>query len=469
MGDHHETAREVPANNVTPIGIDVGTAAGKGISSRNQPDRIASLDFIRGIAVLGILASNIVVFARPNEARRILALVHDVTWTEWMPWLVNYIFIDGKFRGIFAALFGAGLVVFMERARARGAPARWLQFRRLSWLALFGLLHFVLLYEGDILLQYALLAMVAMWMVFWRPRWLLATGILVIAIDSVLASMSMWPGVMEERAVLAMPAEDAGRMEYESYWQAQREQIAQASNVIAQGDLGQILSHRFIYGGSIRIADLLDPVFSLPYIVLQYLPMMLIGAGLYRLGFFSGSWNRLRMMQWGGAGIAFGAIVALAMGLWLKGRQWPFELNYFVFYGPVGILRLPMTLGYMAVLVALAPAIVPRPAGQALSAAGQMAMTNYISMSLVMGFIFQGWGLGLFDRFNRFEQWGFMLLGFALMLGWSRPWLAHFRFGPLEWVWRCLTYWQVFPLRRRPVTLQVQDEARRPPEPEGMP
>lgn len=89
-------------------------------------DRIASLDFIRGIAVLGILASNIVTYARPNEARRVVALVHEVTFTEWFPWLVNYIFIDGKFRAMFAALFGVGLVVFMERARARGAPARWL-------------------------------------------------------------------------------------------------------------------------------------------------------------------------------------------------------------------------------------------------------------------------------------------------------------------------------------------------------
>ncbi len=74
---------------------------------------MASLDFIRGISVLGILASNIVTYARPNEARRVLALVHEVNWTEWFPWIVNYVLIDGKFRSMFAALFGAGLVVFI--------------------------------------------------------------------------------------------------------------------------------------------------------------------------------------------------------------------------------------------------------------------------------------------------------------------------------------------------------------------
>jgi uncharacterized protein len=107
-----------------------------------------------------------------------------------------------------------------------------------------------------------------------------------------------------------------------------------------------------------------------------------------------------------------------------------------------------MVLGYMAVMVALAPQLIPTNIGRRFEAAGQMALTNYLGMSFVMALIFQGWGLGLFDRFNRFEQWGFLVLGCVLMLGWSQPWLKRFRFGPLEWVWRCLTYWRLFPLRR---------------------
>ena len=65
-----------------------------------------------------------------------------------------------------------------------------------------------------------------------------------------------------------------------------------------------------------------------------------------------------------------------------------------------------------------------------------------------MTFIFHGWGLGFYARYGRFELLGFVLLGWALMLAWSAPWLARFRYGPLEWLWRCLTYWQLFPLRR---------------------
>jgi uncharacterized protein len=413
---------------------------------------VASLDFIRGISVLGILASNIVTYARPNEARRVLALVHEVTWTEWFPWIVNYILIDGKFRSMFAALFGAGLVVFIERARARGAPARWLQLRRLFWLALFGALHFVLLFEGDILLQYALLGVVAMWIVFWNPRLLIALAVLLIGADTLLSSNELWQDAARERVALAAPADAPQRLEYEKYWQGQREAVAAESKVMAHGSLGDIVAFRFSndHGNNqgINWEALLDPVLSLKYVFLQYLPMMMIGAALYRLGFFSGAWNRRRMLAWGFTGVAVGSVAALALGLWLMREHWPFALNYYVFYGPTDILRLPVTLGYMAVLVALAPLIVPRGVGQRLVAAGQMALTNYLGMSFVMALIFQGWGLGLFDRFDRFEQWGFMLLGFALMLAWSKPWLARFRFGPLEWVWRCLTYWRLFPLQR---------------------
>ena len=217
---------------------------------------------------------------------------------------------------------------------------------------------------------------------------------------------------------------------------------------MANGSLGDIISHRFVHEGQLDTEALFDPATSLQYVGLEYLPMMMIGAALYRMGFFSGLWNRRRMLGWGMTGIAFSGLVALAMGLWLKRSGWLFDLNYFVFYGPVHILRLPMTLGYLAVLVALAPKLIPTGIGRRFESAGQMALSNYLGMSFVMALIFQGWGLGLFDRFSRLEQWGFLLLGCVLMLTWSKPWLARFRFGPLEWVWRCLTYWRLFPLRR---------------------
>ena len=83
-----------------------------------------------------------------------------------------------------------------------------------------------------------------------------------------------------------------------------------------------------------------------------------------------------------------------------------------------------------------------------LAAVGQMAFSNYIGTSLVMTFLFHGWGLGLYARYGRLELIAFVLLGWALMLAWSKPWLAHFRYGPLEWLWRSLTYGSLAPFRR---------------------
>lgn len=430
------------SNGIAPIEMSSGMVV-DATPDKPAGGRIGSLDFIRGIAVLGILASNIVTFARPNEARRIVALVHEMTWTEWFPWLFNYIFIDGKLRSMFAALFGVGMVVFIERARARGAAARWLQLRRLFWLALFGYAHYVFLFEGDILLDYAVMGAFAIWAVFWNARLLLALGILLICFESVMGGISLWTPAAAEKQVLAMSAAAPARVEYEKGWAEERQKIAAESRVMSQGSMGQILAFRF---GS---ADaFVEPFVSMKFIALQYLPMMLIGAALYRLGFFSGTWNRRRMLVWGFTGIGVSGAIALAMGLWLMRENWRFELNYFVFYGPTTALRLPMTLGYLAVLVALAPQLASTRLGTRLTAAGRMAFGNYLGMSLVMALVFQGWGLGLYDRFNRLEQWGFLAFGCILMLAWSKPWLARFRFGPLEWVWRCLTYWRVFPLRR---------------------
>ena len=125
------------------------------IAASGSGNRIASLDFIRGLAVMRILWANIVAFGQPFSAY----LYPDAFLTphgevsDWM-WIVQFILIDGKMRGLFTLLFGAGLYLFMEKAWERGA-SRWLQARRLFWLALFGAVHFFLIWRGDILMMYS--------------------------------------------------------------------------------------------------------------------------------------------------------------------------------------------------------------------------------------------------------------------------------------------------------------------------
>ena len=146
--------------------------------SATNPQRLVALDFVRGIAILGILLLNIVGFAWPEivyiSPRAPTAPVSSVNdWT----WLAMFVLADGKFRGLFSLLFGASMVLFVERAEASGRDGAALQRRRLGWLALFGLAHFFLLWWGDILFLYAMCGFVALALRGWPPRRLAITAL----------------------------------------------------------------------------------------------------------------------------------------------------------------------------------------------------------------------------------------------------------------------------------------------------
>ena len=422
------------------VPIDASGVEAAGTPDQPVAGRISSLDFIRGIAIVGILWANILGYSRPGIAYRWQAAFYELDWADNAVWLFQYVLIDGKLRGLFALLFGAGIVLFLERARAKGVNARWLQFRRLFWLALFGLAHYLLLYRGDILFHYSVLAMAAMWAVFWKPKWLLVIGALLYCADSVGGTLDLGGWVQWEDQALAAPAGSEIRAEYMAEAEEMRAEGRAESALFANGSFAQIVAH--------RAGNLQDFLGATLFMAMDSLPLMLIGAALFRLGLFSGGMDRRKVIRWGLIGVAAGAIAHLALGLWVIGEGFPVAKNHFVMYGPAHVIRLPMIVGYAALLAAMAPRWAPTRLGQRFSFAGRMAFTNYIATSLVMAAIFQGWGLGLFDRFDRVELLGFVALGAALMLGWSKPWLERFRYGPLEWLWRCLTYGRLFPIGR---------------------
>ena len=110
--------------------------------------RVESLDLIRGFAVMGIVLGNLDAFSSLFLEHQWPSVDGPLTPAEDAAWLFNYVFVDGKLRGLFSVLFGAGMLIFLDRARARGAPALWLQLRRLFWLLLFGLAHLLLFYRS---------------------------------------------------------------------------------------------------------------------------------------------------------------------------------------------------------------------------------------------------------------------------------------------------------------------------------
>jgi uncharacterized protein len=174
---------------------------------------------------------------------------------------------------------------------------------------------------------------------------------------------------------------------------------------------------------------------------------MLLGVALYRLGFFTGGLERGAMLRWGWAGVIAGALAHLAIGLVVRADGFSYYGTLAAFAGWSVLPRLWMVLGLAALLVAYAPSATGW-LGARIRAAGRVALTNYLGTSLAMMPVFHGWGLGLFGQLNRPQLYLVVLLAWAAMLAWPKPWLERFAYGPLEWLWRCLTYRTLFPLAR---------------------
>jgi len=178
-------------------------------------DRLVTLDFIRGIAVMGILFPNIVGFGQPFVAYFWPPLmVHPPSDTDKAIWLFQFLAIDGKFRGMFTLMFGASMMLFMERAWARGADRR-LQLRRLAWLLAFGAAHYFLVWRGDILTLYAVWGFAAAAFLRWPKKRLLAAGLALYVVGSLMMAWGMgqdWYRATHPEAAAAMPADERAEL-----------------------------------------------------------------------------------------------------------------------------------------------------------------------------------------------------------------------------------------------------------------
>ena len=322
-----------------PIDTRSDAAPDQAVPRAMAGNRIASLDFIRGIAVMGILAANIIAFGQPFAAYMYpdAFLVPHSEAEQWM-WIAQFVLIDGKMRGLFTLLFGAGLYLFMEKAWSRG-EGRALQARRLGWLLLFGLGHFFLIWRGDILTFYALFGLVSLAAIRWAAKTQLVVGLLGYAAGVVLVgSFMLSPYVIAETEFGEQPA-----------YAEMREQLA--------ADKGRALDHEMVeyriisegsYGDFVA-HNVIDHKGDLPFNIFVFgfetLPLMLIGMALYRFGLFSGAMNTGRMLRWGSAGIVIGSGVTLLVALWVRDAGFSYWSTLAAFMSLSALPRLPVVLG----------------------------------------------------------------------------------------------------------------------------
>ena len=390
--------------------------------------RLIALDFVRGIAVLGILLLNIVGFAWPEIVYvGPRAPTAPVSAADDWTYLAIFVLADGKFRGLFSLLFGASLLLFVERAEASGRDGAALQRRRLAWLALFGLAHFFLIWWGDILFLYAVCGFAVLAMRDLTARRLTSAALAIFVVGALgMAAMMAAPAFI--------PAEGAKLV---ANYAAQ----ARAEVPVMLAPWPEHVAHTLRH-------DWTSPLITIAITWFETIPLMLLGMAFYKSGLFAREWDAARLRRWAVRGIGLGLALTLPLAWWLWRAEFALPLTLFVWLGLAPFGRLASVVGYLAVFVILARTAGSTALGQRLVACGRMAFSNYIGTSLVMTFLFHGWGLALYARYGRLELLPFVVLGWALMLAWSKPWLAHFRYGPLEWLWRSLTYGSLAPFRR---------------------
>ncbi|MFK4002942.1 DUF418 domain-containing protein [Qipengyuania sp. NPDC077563] len=403
--------------------------------------RIASLDFIRGIAVLGILAANIFAMGQPFTAYMYpgaFTTGHSQS-EDWM-WAAQLVLIDGKMRGLFTLLFGAGVYLFMEKAWAKG-ETRWLQVKRLLWLGLFGLVHFFLIWRGDILFSYAAAGLLALLFLRLSARKQMVIGVLAYIAGGLFYVISMvFMQITADGPVPDSPELAQVQKDFQSGAETDLEDGRLETTIRQDGSYPEFVSHTVKEHGT-------DPVASSWLIVFETLPLMLIGMALYRYGLFEGRLDHRKQRLWGWAGLLSGGVLTGWIALATLDGGFTYYSTLSAFLGTSHFPRLFMTLGYVALLALHAPRA-GSWLGDRLSAAGRVAFTNYLGTSIVMLVVFGNWGLDLFGVFGRSELYLVVLASWIIMLAWSKPWLDRFRYGPLEWVWRCLTYGRRFTLRR---------------------
>lgn len=420
-----------------------GTAVVQGLSRDGgaRQGRILSLDFIRGFAVLAILAANIVGFANPMLATVWPgAMSVPVRPVDEAVWWIQFLLIEGKMRGLFTLLFGAGMALFLENRPGT------LQARRLGWLMLFGLFHYFVLFRGDILFSYAVCGLIVLGLGSARlgAATLIITGIALYCVGALISSAMYLGFLVQENAALAACADTAACLAKpgdSAYWQGLAGQLADAARESAayRGSFAELLAYNFR-------EHLAGPVDAAVLALFETFPLILIGMGLLKHGFFERSGSVA--LGWGLFGIALGTALSIPLGLWIETAGFPLYRIFVTSLGPAQLARLPAIIGLAACLVWMTPRVAETWLGRRLIAAGRMAFSNYIGCSLLMAFLFQGWGLGWYGSLSRTELLWPMLVIWLAMLLWSHAWLSWYRFGPLEWLWRRLTYQDLMPKQR---------------------
>jgi uncharacterized protein len=386
--------------------------------------RIAAVDVVRGLALFGVLLINLLWHADIVIPGRVLARLPTADIDAWLDPVLRWLW-QGKAQALFSLLFGFGFAAMIDRLEQRGAPADRLYARRLSVLLVVGFAHLFLVWFGDILHNYALAGFGLLLLRRARTGVLVGLG-LVLSLFSFLAA---------DLYLTGHPALDARLAEADRWGRAARWAIWQG------GDYGRYVANMI---EAVWREYLSAPLF--PALTATALGRFLLGAAIFRVGWLAEPERARRLARRGLPWLLPVGLILAGVHPLIEAAGWPaIDVQRDV----IGLID---RLGQLVLALAWAAAAVWLVRGgfeKALAAVGRMALTNYLMQSLVYLFVLYGFGLGWLKYDGATFALSLALAVFALQIGFSLWWLARFRFGPAEWVWRTLTYGRAPTLRPR--------------------
>lgn len=399
--------------------------------------RYQSIDAVRGFAVLGILLMNIVGMGMPAFAYIDPTYYGGSHGADLWTWAINNVLTDGKMRGLFTILFGASTVLIAQRAEDGKPGPLETHYRRMFWLFVFGMVHAYLFWWGDILVCYALAGLFIFPVRKLDPKVLIALGATVLV--ALLAYNAIQDAhIVALHAAAIAPGASAAAIQA---WKEASVTVVLPQELKAQqiagfgGGFVDALKSRAQMALFLQL--MLNPTDYMP----EAVGNMLVGMGLFRLGYFTLGWSTRAYL----ALIAFGYLIAAPITAWLAYDMWksgfdPVVLHQLGDYQQATRPFIALAHGSVLLLIIRAGALTGLI--DRLSAAGRMAFSNYLMTSIITTFVFCGFGFGLYGKLSRFELLYVVVGVWAFMLIWSKPWMARFHYGPFEWMWRSLVRWK---------------------------
>lgn len=404
-----------------------------------KSERIPSLDFLRGIAILGILFINIENFAYPDS---------------WSPWKFGfessmdqatrfwvYFLTQGKFYTMFALLFGVGFYIFLERLSNKGLGLKAMDIyaRRLLWLFVIGVGHAYLIWEGDVLYHYAFCGFLLF------PFRSLSNKSLSFIIGLLLSLILIKSYDLVDRRVVSY-------QKYETAMELSRELTAEEqkratfwdnklNKKTADTTTYSVKKETYLIGlkETYNTASVHKEQLYLKGGLFRSLILMILGIILYRSGIFKD--YRVCKNYW----IITLSLLFISLFInYLRYDHWTYHYNKPILQAWKEMLftfaKELMGIGYVLVLNGIYQKFLGSLKINIISKIGRMALSNYIFQNILLGLLFYGYGLAKFNQYSRFELLGIVLIIWVVQLALSWVWMRNHNQGPLEYVWRKLTY-----------------------------